>query len=315
MPGCQFYFHMTQSTSTKAESGIGPHLALICVQALFGTWPIAGKIVLRSLSPIGLVAFRIFGAALALLGLTWLLGFNRIETRREYAQLALYSLVGVVLNQLLFVKGLAMTTVINATLISSTIPIFTLLVGVALGKEFLSTRKVVGIALAAAGVIYLVNPAQADLSRDSLVGDGLLLVNSLCYGAYIALTKDMVRKYGALTVITWVFLLGNVVTLPLAVWQVAPGTIVQMSGVAWACLAYVILFPTVGAYFLNGWALTRVDPSVVAIYIYLQPLFAFALAPLILGEWWNSRAWLAMAFIFAGVFVVTWRRRAVPARM
>ncbi|MEO6394275.1 MAG: DMT family transporter [Pyrinomonadaceae bacterium] len=303
---------MTQPTSTKIETRIGPHLALIAVQALFGTWPIAGKIVLRSLSPIGLVAFRIFGAALALIGLTWLLGFKRIESRREYGQLALYSLIGVVLNQLLFVKGLAMTTVINATLISSTIPIFTLIVGVALGKEFITTRKVVGIALAAAGVIYLVNPAQADMSRDSLVGDGLLLVNSLCYGAYIALTKDLVRKYGALTVITWVFLLGNVVTLPLAVWQVAPGTIVQMSGLTWVCLAYVILFPTVTAYFLNGWALTRVDPSVVAIYIYLQPLFAFALAPLILGEWWNSRAWLAMALIFAGVFVVNRRRRLVP---
>jgi drug/metabolite transporter (DMT)-like permease len=74
---------------------------------------------------------------------------------------------------------------------------------------------------------------------------------------------------------------------------------------AWLALVYIILVPTVGAYFLNSWALTRVTPGIVAIYIYLQPLMAFGLAPLVLGERLNSRTIVACVLIFAGVAVVT----------
>jgi drug/metabolite transporter (DMT)-like permease len=294
--------------STDRERGAGPHLALLAVQAMFGTWPIAGKIILRSLSPVALVAFRVAGAALALAAFSSILRTKRIESRGDYARLGLYSLIGVVLNQLLFVQGLKSTSAINATLLASTIPVFTLLVGVILGKEFLTWRKVAGIVLAAAGVVYLVNPRQAEFSSHSFMGDGLLVLNSLCYGAYIAISRDVVRKYGPLTVITWVFVLGNAVTLPLALWRVPAASITAMPYLGWICLVYVILIPTVGAYFLNGWALSRVDPSMVAVYIYLQPLFAFALAPLLLQEHWNSRAWVAMALIFAGVYIATRNR-------
>lgn len=277
---------------------------------MFGTWPIAGKIILRSLSPVGLVAFRVAGAGVALALVSSLLRSQQITDRKDYLRLGLFSLLGVVLNQFLFVKGLKLTTVINATLIASTIPVFTLVVGVVLGREFLSWRKIAGIILAGAGVIYLVNPGQADLSREALVGDGLLVLNSLCYGAYLAISRDLVRKYGPLTVVTWVFILGNVITLPVALWEVPATSIAALPGIAWTCLAYVILFPTIGAYFLNGWALARVDSSIVAVYIYIQPLFAFALAPLLIDESWNSRAWVAMALIFAGVFTAT--RNRVP---
>jgi drug/metabolite transporter (DMT)-like permease len=83
--------------------------------------------------------------------------------------------------------------------------------------------------------------------------------------------------------------------------------------IAWLLIAYIILIPTVGAYYLNSWAVTRVSPGIVAIYIYLQPLLAFGFAPMILGESWNSRTIVACVLIFAGVAVVAvyGRSRAV----
>jgi drug/metabolite transporter (DMT)-like permease len=76
-------------------------------------------------------------------------------------------------------------------------------------------------------------------------------------------------------------------------------------------MLYIVLVPTVGAYYLNAWALARVAPSTVAVYIYLQPLIAFIVAPLVLGagESWSARTWIAAALIFAGVGIVTWRGR------
>ena len=82
----------------------------------------------------------------------------------------------------------------------------------------------------------------------------------------------------------------------------------------WLIIALIILLPTVGAYYLNAWALTKVAPSTVAIYIYLQPLIAFGFAPLLLGEKWNSRTIIAALLIFSGVAVVTKRGRSRAVR-
>ena len=69
-----------------------------------------------------------------------------------------------------------------------------------------------------------------------------------------------------------------------------------------------------GAYYLNAWALTRVTPSTVATYIYLQPLIAFGLAPILLGETWNTRTLVASLLIFGGVGIVTKRSRSQASK-
>jgi drug/metabolite transporter (DMT)-like permease len=234
----------------------------------------------------------------------------RIDRKSDYLRFILYSLLGVVLNQLLFVKGLAMTTVVNATLLSTTIPVFALLVSIALGFDRLTITKVFGVSLAAAGVIYLIDPARADLSGPTTLGNLLIIANSVCYAAYIAISRDMFKRYGALTVITWVFLFGNIITLPLGFYTSRGMDLLALDHSIWIAVVYIILVPTVGAYYLNAWALARVAPSTVAVYIYLQPLIAAALAPLIIGEHWNPRTWVAMVLIFSGVFVVTRRERS-----
>lgn len=292
-------------------AGYGPHLALFTVQVMFGTWPIFGKIALRALQPTALVAFRTTGAAICFLVLQKLLGRVRVIGRRDFARLFLYSLLGVALNQFLFVKGLSYTTVINATIIGTTIPIFTLLVCLVLGLDRVSPRRIFGILLAAAGVVYLVDPTRADFSAHTTLGNILIVANSLSYGAYIAISKDMLRRYGALTVITWIFVFGSLMTLPFGVWSLSSTNAAQnASPFIWLVVLYIILVPTVGAYYLNGWALARVSPSTVAVYIYLQPLIAFIFGPIVLDEPLNSRTWIAALLIFAGVAIVSRRSRS-----
>jgi len=284
---------------------VKPHLALTLVQLMFGTWPIFGKVALRSLPSTGLVAFRVVGAAIALAllqgGRTHL---ARIE-RRDLWRLALCSLFGVVLNQFLFVKGLELSTAINATLLGTAIPVFALLASVALGVERLTASKVFGIVLAAVGVLYLVDPLRGDFSNQATLGNLLLVANTFFYGSYIALAQDLIRRYGALTVTALIFILGSLVTLPIGLYQLSEFPFADLGWAVRLVVLYIVLVPTVGAYYLNAWALGRVAPSSVAIYIYLQPLISFAVAPLVLGESISHRAWVAAALIFAGVAVVT----------
>lgn len=287
-----------------------PHLALFAVQLMFGTWPIIGKVALRSMSSTSLVALRLVGAALAFMLLQVKLGQLRKIPRRDLAWLVLCSLLGVTLNQLLFIKGLALTTVINATLLGTTIPVFTLVVSIAFGYDRISLRRTLGIVLAASGVIYLVDPLRADFSAQTNTGNLLIVTNCLLYGAYIALSKDLFKRYGALNVITWMFCIGSLAILPVGVYALSGDKLQTLSASVWLAVLYIILVPTLAAYYLNAWALTRVSPSTVATYIYLQPLIAFGLAPWILGERFNSRILIASLLIFAGVGVVTKRGRS-----
>lgn len=302
-------FRLTIVRTFRSNTAAAPHLALIAVQLLFATWPVVGKIALRAMPAVALVGFRVAGAALTLLILARVSGNLQTIKRNDWSLLVVSSILGLILNQWLFVKGLSLTTAINATLLSTTIPVSTLLVGVVLGTDLITMRRVLGIALAAMGVLYLIGPGRAQFSSATRAGDLLIVSNSLCYGAYIAVSKDLVKRYNALTVITWIFVVGCVATIPAAAISMAHLPLRSVPWSVWLAILYVILLPTAGAYYLNAWALARVPPSTVAVYIYLQPLIAFALAPMILGEALSSDTVIASLLIFAGVVVVTRRRQ------
>jgi len=270
--------------------------------------------VLRSLSPSSLVALRLTGAALAFTLLQRKLTLLLKMPLKDFLLLVLCCMLGVVGNQFLYVKGLSLTTAINSTLLSTTIPVFTLFVSILFGHDRLSLRRLFGIALAAGGVVYLVNPAHADLSPHTTAGNLLLVSNSLLYGIYIVISKSLFERYGALNVITWIFLVGSLVTIPVGIYSLQHENLGAISAGVWWMIVFIIIFPTVGAYYLNAWALTKVPPSTVAIYIYLQPLIAFGFAPLLLGEEFNSRTIIAALLIFAGVAVVTKRGRSRAIR-
>jgi drug/metabolite transporter (DMT)-like permease len=294
-----------------SNKSLAPHLALIAVQVLFATWPIVGKIALQSVPAVALVGFRIAGASITLLALAKIRGNLQTIKRADWPLLILSTLLGLVFNQLLFTKGLSLTTAINATLLGTAIPISTLLVGVSLGTDHVTLRRLVGIALAAGGVLYLIGPGRANFSSATRAGDMLVVANSICYGAYIAVSKNLMKRYNALSVIAWMFVIGCIVTVPAGAISLAHVSVASISWRVWLAVLYIIVFPTAGAYFLNGWALARVSPSTVAVYIYLQPLIAFAAAPFVLGESLSYHTVIASLLIFAGVLVVT-RRKAVP---
>lgn len=300
---------------TKPQTAIqyAPHLALLGVQLFFGSFPVVGKYVLQTIPSFALVGFRVGGAALAFLILQ---SFSKdglqLDKKSHYAWFALYSLLGVVLNQLLFISGLALTTATNTSLLAVLIPIFALLVSVALRLDDLSTRKILGVILAAVGVVYLIDPARANFSNETTRGDLYIIVNCFFYAAYIAVSKRLIVHYGALKSMAWLFLFGSVITVPLGVYSLSAVDLPSVPGATWLAVAGIIVFPTILAYYLNAWALARVPPSVVAIYIYLQPFIGFVSAVIFLGEGFSLRSVFAAILIFAGLFLVTRNPKVNP---
>jgi len=266
------------------------------------------------MSTTSLIACRLVGATIVFVAIQRNIRSVLKMPRRDIALVVLSSLLGVVANQFLYVKGLSLSTVINATLISTTIPVIALIISMVVGYDQLSLRRALGIILAAGGVIYLVNPLRASVSPQTTIGNLLMIASSSLYGAYIVISKDLFERYGALNVITWIFLVASVIAAPAGVYSLSSEELGSIGVGVWLAVGFIILLPTVGAYYLNGWALTKVTPSVVAVYIYLQPLIAFGLAPLLLGEAWTWRTVVASLLIFTGVAIVTKRGRSFAVR-
>jgi drug/metabolite transporter (DMT)-like permease len=273
------------------------YFALLMVQFFFSTAPIAVKIALRELSSPALALLRVIAASLLFLLLQRLLNGERILARRDYVRLATYAVFGVVANQLLYITALTRTSATVAQTLVTTGPALTLLVAIALGRESGTPAKWVGIGLAGAGALYLVG---ADFGEGG-IGNILVLLNVLAFSIYLVISRDLLTRYSPLTVITWVFVFGTVGMAPIGAVAVAETS--GLSSVTWLALGWLVLGPTVAAYYLNQWALQRVEASVVAVYAYLQPIGTALLAMPILGEQPTARLIPAAVLIFAGVGV------------
>jgi drug/metabolite transporter (DMT)-like permease len=294
-----------EDLQTDSKSKYAPHIALVAVQLMFGTFPVVGKIALASFPSFGLVAFRVGGAALAFFALQRFSGNIRLKERKDYFLMAGYAVLGVILNQLLSVTGLSLTTASNSALLAVMMPVFVAIISRIFGYDRLSKSKILGILIAASGVIYLINPLEASFSADHVRGDLMIVANGFCYAAYLAISRDTIARNGALRSLVWLFLFGSIVCVPVGAWSMLNFDFSLVPNSAWLALGFIIAFPTIGAYYLNAWALARVEPSVVAVYIYLQPLIGFLLAVIFLGEKVNPKVIVAGLLIFAGVFLVT----------
>ena len=286
------------------DRSIAPYLALIGVQLSFGSFPVIGKVALTVIPAVGLVGFRVGFTAIALVIFQMFRGGMRLKDKKDYLRLAAISLLAVSLNQLLFTTGLSLTKASNTSLISVTIPIFAMTAGWLLGTEMLKPRKLLGIILAAIGVVFLIDPRNASFSSQTTLGDLCVVLNSLSYGIYVAISKDILTRNGAFRAMTWIFLFAAVVCVPIGAISMSSVDIPNVGATIWLSVLYVAVVGTAVPYLLNAWALARVDPSTVAVFVYLQPVIGFMLAVIFLGEHVGLNFIVAALLVFAGLYLV-----------
>ncbi|MBI4393469.1 MAG: DMT family transporter [Euryarchaeota archaeon] len=280
-------------------------VALILVQILFGTLSVAGKFALTSVSPMVLSAVRVTLAALVLYALQRIISRETIRSLADYRTVFVYSVFGVTLNQLLFLNGLALTTATNATLLITTIPVITIIIGAALGREKPMPVRILGVAFSLLGVAVLLGLDRLDLSDRFLVGNILVVLNSASFAFFLVISRDLLSRYQPLTIAAWTFIFGSISITAIAVPDLLVWDALSMPTDAWLAILYIVAFPTVTTYYLNNWALKRVSSSHVSSFIYLQPLVTAALAISFLGETIMQETVVGGALVLAGVFLAT----------
>jgi drug/metabolite transporter (DMT)-like permease len=275
------------------------HLALFSVALFFSLNYLISKLGMREFSPLSFAWLRVVGSAIIL----------HFVARAEGAVLApedrksmlLFSVLAVVINQSMFLGGLSLTTVQVAAILITTIPVFALGVAIVLGRERVTAAKAGGIALAGAGALLVVGHESVGTSWRSFAGAAMIVVNCLSYATYLVVSKPIMSRLSARTVVARMFRYGAILLLPISAWSLAHERWSAIPPRAWLALALVIAGPTVAAYLLNAWALRYAESSVVAAYTYLQPVLATTLGAMFLGEEIRPLVIVAGVMIVAGV--------------
>jgi drug/metabolite transporter (DMT)-like permease len=281
--------------------------SLIAVMVVFWSLNyIVGKIALRTFPPLLLASLRTTLAALFILPVyLWKRRRERVPELwggGEGRSVVLIALFGVALNQVLFVLGLSRTSVAHSALVVAVSPVLVLLLSGFLGHETVSRWKMLGMAVAVAGVAVL-NLAPGKMRGSSILGDSLTFLAVLTFALYTVTSKQLAARHGALTLTTFAYLGGALMLAPVTLWLGWNFAFSATTLTGWLSVAFMAAFPSVLCYLIYSHALAHIPASRVSAFSYLQPLIAGAVAVPVLGEPITSALAAGGALVLAGVCI------------
>jgi len=282
------------------------HLAIIAANILFGINYSAAKFAMPAfVSPNAFALLRIGSAAILFWTVFLFIKGEKVD-RKDFPRLIFASLFGVVLNQVLFLKGLSYTTPIDSAIIQTANPVLVLLIAAFALHERITITKLLGIAIGASGAILLIMQRGAlSFGNEQMLGNFLSLLNTLSYAAYLVIMRPLMQKYSSITVMKWVFLFGLIPIIPLGFNSVVAIGWSTLPLAAWFAIGFVMIGATFLSYLLIARGLKDVKPATVSIYVYSQPLIASLCAIAIgQGEFGVAQI-ISTILVFSGVYLVS----------
>lgn len=282
------------------------HLSMFMACAFWGLMAPLGKDAMtHGLDGISMVTFRVVGGA-CLFWITSLFTEKRHVPLRDKLMFAGAGLFGLVLNQCCYTIGLSITSPVNASIVTTSMPIFAMILSAIILKEPLTGKKAIGVLMGCSGALILILTSAAAVSDKvgDIRGDLLCLGAQFSFALYLSLFNPLIKRYDVFTINKWMFLWASLMILPF--------TSVHMAGIEWGSVpvrtwveaGYVVLFGTYLGYILTMIGQRTLRPTVVSVYNYVQPIVSVS-ASIVLGismlQW--SQA-LAVILVFLGVWLV-----------
>lgn len=308
--------NLTANTTLAGKSfPVKGHLALIGANVMWGLMSPVAKLAMAAgvVTPLLITNCRILGAAI----LFWLASFftgREHVPPRDLLRLAGAGMLGVLCNQGCFIFGVGLTSPGEASLISTTMPMWVMILAWLILKEPVTGKKVGGIVTGMIGAVLLASSGSAMAAKgdNPILGDLLITGSQLSYALYLTLYKNFITKYSLVTLMKWMFTFAAVAMVGVS----AP----TLSHIEWSAItgpeimgvAYVVLFGTFFSYICMMIGQRTLRPTVVGMYNYVQPVVATAVGVWLGLDNFTWLKWLAVLLIFSGVWLVTKSRARQP---
>lgn len=292
------------SSVMTMNKNIYGHLLALSANIMWGLMAPIGKSAMSEFSAFTVATFRMVGAAVCF----WLLSlFCKQEhvDHRDMLKIFFASLFALVFNQGLYTFGLSLTSPIDASIVTTTLPIVTMVVAALYLKEPVTNRKVIGIFVGAMGALTLIMSSSNGSSDGNIRGDLLCLTAQISFSIYLTVFKGLTQKYSAVTLNKWMFVYASICFIPFSYQDLAGTDWNGISREAWMQVLYVVVCGTFIAYIciMNAQRLLR--PTVVSMYNYMQPIVSSIATVLIGLSVFTLPKGVAIALVFLGVYIVT----------
>lgn len=284
---------------------------MLTANATWGLMSPIAKMVMAGgiVSPLVLSDLRIFGAMV----LFWIASFFQKPEHvhhKDLARLFGASLLGIVFNQGCFTFGVGFTSPADASIITTSMPLWAMVLAAFFLKEPITGKKVLGIALGACGALLLImGSSQSHHAASSgdhpILGDLLVLLAQLSYASYIVLFKDFVNKYSLITIMKWMFTYAFICALPFSYDDLMATDWSQLSFWDVGSILFIVVCATFISYMFIVVGQKHLRPTVAGMYNYIQPLVACIVSVCLGLDSFNVTKVIAVFLIFGGVYMVT----------
>lgn len=296
---------MRGKSTSEMLSALRGHLMLLGAAVLWG----CNAPMIKDLQELGVPALvvadmRAVGAAVAFWVMSLFVGGGERVSVSMLGRLCVAGILCIVLNQVLFTVGVNYTSPIDATVISTMLPIVTMIFAAIILKESITGMKVVGIAVGAAGALTLVFGGGSSVGG-GLVGDALCFTAQVSCALYMVIFSNTIHRYSVVTLMKWLFLFSAIIVTMVTWPSVVAVDYASLPLKAWGEMLFIVFGGTFVSYifFTGGQKLLR--PTVVSMYNYVQPIVATVLSVAMGVGTFGVGKVTSMAMVFAGVYIVT----------
>ena len=283
------------------------HLSMFGACAIWGLMAPLGKDAMtHGLDGLTMVSFRVAGGAVLFWITSLFVKYEHVPLR-DVLMFIGAAVFGLVTNQCCYTIGLSITSPVNASIVTTSMPIFAMILAAIILKEPITGKKALGVLMGCSGALILILTSAAHTSDKvgDIRGDLLCLGAQFSFALYLSLFNKLIRRYSVFTINKWMFLWGALIILPMTAGHVKTVVTQPIPVRSWWEAAYVVVFGTYLGYILTMIGQKALRPTVVSVYNYVQPIVAVTVSILTgIGILKWSQA-LAVVLVFSGVWLVT----------
>ena len=282
------------------------HLCLFCSGAFWGLMAPVGKdAMMHRIDGIDLVSFRVLGGAI----LFWLTSFFTKKEKVPVKDIFLFGAAGIfalVFNQCSYTIGLNMTSPSNSSIMTTSMPIFAMVLSFLILKEPITWKKLVGVLMGCVGAIIIITTSatSGNAKVGNIWGDLLCMSAQLSFALYLALFKNLLSKYSLFTINKWMFTWATIVIWPFTIGHVGAIDFASVPMSTWWEAGYVIFFGTYLGYICMMIGQKTLRPTVVSVYNYVQPVVSVSVSVMASLAVFKGMQAFAALLIFSGVWLV-----------
>lgn len=275
----------------------------VSVIVVWGAMPAATQFAVNDIDPVTVGALRSIIAAVLLLPVLLLTRARLPDTKAAWIALAVSSVVGFVIYQIVFSVGIAMTSTAHAALILATAPLFTGVFGFAVERRWPGRWWWAGAAIALIGEAVLISARSAgpDGTAATVAGDLVLIAGTALIGAAYVAGGRLSLAIGTWPAMGWSLTLAGILLLPVLLLRHDQTSWSEVGPEAWAGLVYVATVSSMIGYAGWYWALGRAGAARIAPVQFAQPLVSLAIAVVVLSEAITAPIVVATVLILSGI--------------